>query len=291
MIIDAHYHLDERMEPIDEVLSQMEENSIDRIALMAVPCDPFHVTGAAEKLSAVARIMLAGRLNRVGLIAYRNTVDADGMFSVLGDKYNIYQEPDNSKVAEVIEKHPDRFYGWIFVNPSVSDPVEEIEKRAQDSSWIGVKTHPFWHRYSVRMLDDTAALCVEKGMPLLLHLGADRDNGDFRFLPERHPGLNVIYAHGGLPFFREMWGYCKKRDKVFLDLSSPYLNVPLRKKVVRVVGPEKCIHGTDGPYGYPSQTGFYDHGAILSEVLNLSISDREKELILSKNFLDIARIP
>lgn len=294
MIIDAHYHLDERMEPVNEIISRMDRHNIDRIALIARLSEPIHVTGITEKLSDVGRILLGSNsrlLNRPGRYIYRSTVTRDGMFSVPGKKYAIYDNPDNEEVAQVVKKYPDRFYGWIFVNPAAADAAGEIEKHAPDTSWIGVKSHPFWHRYPVHILDDTAALCVERGMPLLVHLGGDMERGDYRHLPDRHPALKIIYAHSGVPFFSEVWEYCSTRDNVFFDLSSPYLDESLRIRTVQAVGPEKCIYGTDGPFGYPDRDGLYDHGAILSEILRLPISDSAKEMILWKNFHAIARMP
>ena len=43
--------------------------------------------------------------------------------------------------------HPDRFWGWVFVNPRAADPQAELERWAGEPGWIGVKAHPFWHRW------------------------------------------------------------------------------------------------------------------------------------------------
>ncbi len=40
MIIDCHYHIDERMIPINTLLQHMEREGVDKIALMAEVCDP-----------------------------------------------------------------------------------------------------------------------------------------------------------------------------------------------------------------------------------------------------------
>ncbi|HOP63724.1 MAG TPA: amidohydrolase family protein [Spirochaetota bacterium] len=287
MIIDIHYHLDERIEPVPELLARMESNRIDRVALMASPCEPFHVGPFAVKLSAIVRKMLAGSLNSLGRIPYNGTVTSDGMFSVPGKKYLIYSRPDNDAVASVIKKYPDKFYGWIFINPVTADPLKEIERRLEDRSWIGVKAHPFWHSYPLSLLDETAAFCAEKNFPLIIHLGGGRDNGDFRFLPERHAGLRIIYAHGGVPYFRGVREYCRDKSNVFMDLSSPYLDENLRRRAVDAAGPEKCLFGTDGPYGYHDEDGHYDHGVILSEIMRLPISSGAVDKILGGNFTEI----
>ncbi|MFP3980100.1 MAG: amidohydrolase family protein [Desulfobacterales bacterium] len=288
MIIDMHYHIDERMEAMDRLLSQMDRHGIDRIVLIAPMVDPFHVEGTAAKLASLARKMLTGRGYRLGLMMYESTVTKNGRFSVLGDKYDIYSAPDNSLVEKAMVDHPDRFWGWFFINPSVEDSIFRLESEMTADGWIGVKCHPFWHRYAVRYLDDAAAWCAEKNLPLLIHLGGKKENGDFRYLPERHPKLKIIYAHAGLPHYKRLWDYIKDRDNLYVDLSSPYLNKPLRLNALHALGPEKCMYGTDGPFGYPAEDGKYDHGAILSEIRQFPISFADQEKILEKNFMAAA---
>ncbi|MGB9499032.1 MAG: amidohydrolase family protein [Dissulfuribacterales bacterium] len=284
MIIDMHYHLDENMEPMDRLLAQMDKFHIDRIALVSQMVEPFHVEGVAEKLSNFVRVLLTGFWYRLGLLAYESTVTKSGKFSILGKTYNIDQLPDNNTVAAAVAAHPDRFYGWFFINPSKHDAVAELEKSFETKGRVGVKCHPFWHQYPVDLLDDAAALCSEKGIPILIHIGGKKDNGDFRYLPERHPKLNVIYAHAGVPHYRRFWEYAKPKKNVFTDLSSPYLNVPLRLAAMKAMGPEKCMYGTDGPFGYLADDGGYDHGAILEEIQQFPISTKEKEMISGQNF-------
>jgi predicted TIM-barrel fold metal-dependent hydrolase len=200
----------------------------------------------------------------------------------LGTTYPIYALPKNEEVAPVLLSHPDRFYGWIFVNPVATDPIAELDKWAGQPGWIGVKSHPFWHRYPIAALDDSAAYCEDRNLPLLVHLGGDRERGDFRFLPERHPRLKVIYAHAGVPFYREVWDYANGRDNVFVDLSNPvYVNGRVRSEAIKALGAEKCLHATDGPY-----LGA-DQGTMLAKIDRLPLSAAEKGRILGDNFMDI----
>jgi predicted TIM-barrel fold metal-dependent hydrolase len=288
MIIDMHYHLDERMEKMDHLLAQMAQFQIKRTALIAPMVDPFHVAGVAEKLAHFVRNLLTGFWHPLGKVAYETTVTKSGKFSILGKTYNIDRLPDNQVVAHALAAHPDKFYGWIFINPADTDAVSVIEKYLDAPGWIGVKCHPFWHQYPVSILDDAAALCSDKGLPLLIHLGGKKENGDFRYLPDRHPDLKIIYAHAGVPHYHKLWDDAKNRKNVFIDLSSPYLDEPLRRAAVDAMGPEKCLYGTDGPFGYPGEDELYDHGAILAEMDRLPVPAAQKQGILGKNFADLA---
>ncbi len=284
MIIDAHRHLEERMEPVEQLLKAMDKSNVDRVALIAAVCDPFEVQGVASLASALLPRSLTGIGKGIGLKLYSDMVTADGKFSILGKLYGIYPVPDNEAVARVMQVHPDRFYGWIFVNPAATDPVAEISKYAGRPGWIGVKSHPWMHRYPVAALDDTAAYCREKSLPLLIHLGGDDARGDFRVLLERHPGLKVIYAHAGIPFYNELWDYCHSKESVFVDLSAPsYVDARVLSLVLHALGPRKCLFGTDGPYVHA------DHDWMVKRILALPLSDGDKECILSGNLVDLIR--
>jgi len=282
MIVDAHYHLDERIEPLDRLIDQMDRHGIDHVALIPSMNDPVEFKGIAAMAGALLPTLLMGRWRRLGLRSYNSSVNREGRLSLLGKTYRIYDLPNNEDVAQALRSHPDRFYGWIFVNPVSADPISELDKWAGTPGWIGVKSHPFWHRYAVSELDDVAAYCEDKNLPLLVHLGGDHDRGDYRFLPDRHPRLNVIYAHAGVPFYREVWDYASNKDNVFVDLSNPlYVDDRVRTEVVKELGAKKCIHATDGPY-----LGA-DQGSMLEKVDRLALSASEKDRILGENLMDI----
>jgi predicted TIM-barrel fold metal-dependent hydrolase len=279
MIIDAHYHLEERMQPLAQLLARMDKQNIQRIALIATVCDPLPWDTVTKGASVILRALLTSRLRGAGMKLYTDLVTVDGNFNVLGKHYGIYNMPDNSSVARAMQVHPDRFYGWIFVNPSASDPFAELGKWATRPGWIGVKSHPFFHRYPVKLLDAVAGYCAENNLLLLVHLGSDAERGDFRYLPDRHPKLKIVYAHAGLPFYREVWEYGRDHPNVFVDLSSDsYVNQRLRLAAIRALGARRCLAGTDGPYCNA------DHGKTVRQILRLPITDAEKECVLGGNF-------
>lgn len=118
-----------------------------------------------------------------------------------------------------------------------------------------------------------------------MHLGGDRESGDYRYLPERHPNLKVLYAHAGVPFYQKAWDYVKGKENVFVGLSNPtYVSEQVRLEAVKALWAEKCVHGTYGPYGHA------DQGRMAQDILRLPLSDAEKEHILSGNFLEMINV-
>ena len=251
MIIDIHYHLDEHMETVDRVLDHMSRRSIGRVCLISALNDPFTIDWLTMKTAKPTQKALNGRWRKVGLRVYGSTVTRNGKFVIGIGRYTIYDHPDNESVARILKSHQDKFFGWITVNPNTADPIEEIQRWVKQPGWIGVKTHPFMHRYPVRMLDNVADYCTQKGRPILMHLGTTRERGDYRFLPDRHSHLRIIYAHAGLPFFRVLWDYARGKDNVFVDLSCSLLDKSVLLAAVSALGARKCLYGSDSPYGLP----------------------------------------
>src|SRR5437763_588286 len=213
MIADAHYHLDPRLESVEQLLAQMQVHAIGRVALIAAPCDPLQVGRAGAAFVRFMRRALEGGAPRLGRILYRSTVRRSGRVSFLSRSAAVYPEPDNDAVERAFSAHPEQFVGWLFLNPRAKSPVEEAERRFRNPGWIGVKAHPFWHRYPVAALDDVAALCQERDKPMLVHLGAGAGRGDFRRLPKRFPRLKLVYAHAGIPWYGTLWDDAIRREE------------------------------------------------------------------------------
>ena len=290
MIADAHYHLDPRLESVEQLLAQMQVHAIGRAALIAAPCDPLQVGRAGAAFVRFMRRALEGGAPRLGRILYRSTVHRSGRVSFLSPSAPIYPEPDNDAVERAFSAHPHKFVGWIFLNPSAKPPVEEAERRFRNPGWIGVKAHPFWHRYPVAALDDVAALCQERDKPMLVHLGAGAGRGDFRRLPKRFPRLKLVYAHAGIPWYGTLWDDAIRRENVFVDLSSPYLDKALRHRALRALGASRCLYGSDGPYGYPGRDGGYDHGAILRQISQAGLAAQDLDRVLGGNFNSLVAV-
>lgn len=282
MIIDAHYHFDDQVESVDALLEQMQLNNVNRVALIPKMQEPVHLQGLVKKASDLLPRLLMSRLRFLGFLLYNSTVTSDGRISTLGKKYLLFHQPDNEYIDKVIQAYPDRFFGWIFVNPKVVDPLTEVEQWYGRKGWVGVKTHPFWHDYPVAFLDDIAAFCSEINFPILIHLGSDQESGDYQYLPERHPKLKIIYAHAAVPRYREVWKYAKDKENIFVDLSSLiYTNEKILADVIDILGAEKCLYGTDGPYANATQN------RMLDRIFQLHLSDHKREQILGKNFLEL----
>ncbi|MEW5592907.1 amidohydrolase family protein [Peribacillus frigoritolerans] len=282
MTIDCHFHVDETMLTLEKMIEGMDKNDVTKTALIApMNGTMFELDSIFQQgLQHLFRFLILN-VPQIGLGIYDGLVK-DGYLKLYGNSYKIFTKPDNDIVATAIDRFPDRFLGWVAVNPMIDVSVEEVELYLNKPGFIGVKAHPFMHEYNIKALDPVAAMCETKGIPMIIHLSSEPDS--YKYLPENYPELKLIYAHAGLPFWKKLWNYVKNQPNVFVDTSSDYLNPSIVKKAVESLGYRKVLYGCDGPYGM-KKFNEYDYLTKKSWVDSLQIPDNQKEYILGKNFL------
>jgi uncharacterized protein len=282
MIIDCHFHVDETMLTLEKMIEGMNQNGVNKTVLIAPMNETmFEVDSKYQhNLQSFFRYLILN-VPQMGLPIYNGLVK-EGHFNLYGSSYKIFSKPNNDIVAAAIERFPDRFLGWAAVNPLIPDSVDELEFYLTKPGFIGVKAHPFMHQYSIKAIDQVAALCETKGIPIIIHLSSEPYS--YLYLPETYPKLKVIYAHAGLPFWKKLWKYVKDKSNVYVDLSSDYLTPEIVKKAVKVLGYRKVLYGCDGPYGM-QKFNEYDYSVKKNWVESLDIPDQQKEYILGNNFL------
>jgi uncharacterized protein len=288
VIIDSHYHLDERLLPIESLIKKMDESGVDKTALIAELNDP--LPDAAPLLMDITQYIMSHAATRgLGKILMgRFSADGSSIKLPVGT-FRIYADPDNAPVYAAMKKYPKRFLAWTFVNPRGSrDPLKEIDAWKKSPGFIGVKAHPFWHRYPPAELMPVAERAAKLKKPLLLHLGYD-DHGDFMPLVNEVPGLILILAHTAFPGYSDTWKIIRARKNIFVDVSqTTYVGAKTTRAAVEYLGAERCLFGTDGPYGSNGKDGLYDYGLIKKRIEKLFPDGKTRRLLLGENFARIA---
>jgi len=289
MVIDCHYHLEQRLLPLDKMLARMDAAGVDRTALMAVVTEP--IREPSKTLVCLLRVLLARDFSRWLGRRLIEKFDAKGNVVILGRSYRTYTHPDNGPVFDLVRRQPDRFLGWAFVRPgSGVDPVAEMERWAGTSGFVGVKAHPFWHRYEPLQLLPIARKLIPLGKPLLIHAGFG-PHGNFFPLLESAPGLKLIIAHAGFPGYSETLRQIRPYKNVTVDLSqTSYVGEAATCRAVEALGCERCLYGTDGPYGFRDAHGAFDYGFLKSRLERLFPDPGVRRRLMSDNFADLAGI-
>lgn len=298
MRIDAHFHLDERRQPLPALLSAMDRADIRRTVLIARVTEEVEPDKSRAML-AIQRTLLSSAWGRpAARLAAATFYDRTGSvrscwrpFTAGGRGYRKSMEPDNDSVARAVAAHPNRLWGWAFVNPRLGDPrvgdaLAQAERWLSVPGMIGVKAHPYWHGFGVRELEPLLLHLEAKRIPLLIHLGFGAQ-GDFAWLAGRFPRLPVVFAHAAIPFFGAAWRTVRSREGLYVDLSSCHLSAGLVRRAVAALGPDRCLFGTDGPYGFTAPDGGYDDSVVRGWVERLALPDAEMEAVWGGNLLRI----
>ena len=287
IVVDSHAHFDPRMLTHDSLALKLDDAAVDKVVMIPALNDPLPNT--PERLLALMRRLMRRAATRpLAEALHRVTLDAQGnlRFPHLPPlTIPIYPLPDNDSVLELMERSPERYLGWIFLNPAVDpQPLETLERYRAHKGFIGVKLHPHWHDYRTEILGPVLSRCEELALPVLIHLGFGR-RGDFRTLAAAYPKLTLVAAHAGFPFYDDLWAYRNAHPNLHVDLSSPYIDEPLARAAVQHMGPERCLYGTDAPYGALERDGSYDYRTIRRWVERMPVSSAKREAMLGANFM------
>ena len=289
MVIDCHYHLETRMQSVENLIAKMDAVGIEKTALMATIWDvPPHTP---EFLLKLLRFFLYHRYTRPLAAKLSANFTPEGHIKLPKETVNLYFDPENESLIEPMQAYPDRFLGWIFVNPrGKNDQVAEYEKWRNEPGFIGVKTHSFWHQYQPKELLPVAEKAAADGKPLLNHFGFGI-NGDFEPLVREIPGLKLILAHVGFPEFSDTWKIIRDNPNIYVDLSADaYVNGTVTRQAVDYLGADRCLFGTDGPYGHNADDGLFDNGFIKRRIEALFSDEKIRTLLLGENFRNLVGV-
>ena len=194
----------------------------------------------------------------------------------------------NADVDALLQRYPDRFFGYVTVNPRPpGEALAELERWAHFHQPPLVKLHPGLHRYPVNgpnyqpiwdYANQTQAV-------VLVHTWeSDPNCGPLMFPPlaKAYPRVRMLLGHSGVTWrgYHESIEAASQASNLYLDLCGSQNHRLILERCVDRIGEERILFGSDLPYLEASMT--------LGRVLTARIPDRAKERILRFNFLRLA---
>jgi predicted TIM-barrel fold metal-dependent hydrolase len=185
---------------------------------------------------------------------------------------------DEQSVVAAVRAHPDRFYGYFFVNPTAEGAAERVEQ-ALAAGLQGICLFPAMHRYSLH--DERVGPIYElaeaaPGTVVFVHcgvlsVGVRNRLGlaspfDMRFsnpidlhgIALRYPQANFVIPHFGAGYFKEALMVGSLCPNVYLDTSSSNSWIRLQparielrdvfEKALDVMGFERLLFGSDSSF-------------------------------------------
>lgn len=139
----------------------------------------------------------------------------------------------NDYVAQYVRTQPDKFIGFLSVDPHEPDCLEELERAYFDLGLRGIKLSPIYqsfHPMDERILP-VYKFAEKHGLPILFHQGATFPRrAPLKYAhPEMledvalaFPELRMIIAHLGHPWEVETIVLIRKQPHMYADLSGLY---------------------------------------------------------------------
>ncbi len=183
----------------------------------------------------------------------------------------------NREVARIVASHPDRFFGFAFVN-AVHDRghVQRLVRQAvEEFGFVGIKLH----RHDAPISREVCEVARAFSLPLIYDvMGAV---SVCELLAEEYPDVNFIIPHLGS--FADDWraqvaliDHLVRHPNIYTDTAG-VRRFDILEQAVRRAGARKILFGSDGPWLHP--------GVELAKARALGLSRSDETLVLGDNFL------
>lgn len=208
----------------------------------------------------------------------------------------------NEFVAKICQQFKDKFIGFASVNPKKEEAPKILEDAIKNLGLKGLKLHPplqdfypndknIWPIYEKAM---------ELNIPIVFHVGTT-PFGSLVKLNQANPilidevaiafpELKIILAHMGTLWHYETFMVAEKNPNVFIDTAAyPHeIKNLLTENLIKRIGEEKFIFGTDFPMPYEGKT--HRMKDYVDCINGLSLSQEIKEKIFHENLEKLLRL-
>lgn len=176
-------------------------------------------------------------------------------------------QTDVDEVYPVLQQHPDRFFGWVGIDPlGGMETLRYIEYGVRELGFKGVHVYPQWFGVPIhdRIYWPIYAKCCELGVPITLQVGrqSPRSGGKLCARPDwlddvafHFPELKLIGLHIGVPYDFEMTScaICHENVYIIADAHPPstwsqhFVDYCKGGMFADLDGETKVMWGTDWP--------------------------------------------
>ena len=169
----------------------------------------------------------------------------------------------NDYVAEYVARDPARLVGFGSVDPSSPSALDELERMQSDLGLVGCKLGPIYQAVDplgpefLRVCEALERL----ELPMLIHQGTTfaRSGSLLHARPIlldeialRFPGLRIVIAHMGHPWFEEAIAVVRRHRHVYADVSAlvsrRWLLYNALVQAIEYRVDHKLLFGTDFPF-------------------------------------------
>jgi len=190
----------------------------------------------------------------------------------------------NDAVADAQRRYPERFIGFIGVNPNYADGVEEEIRRMSARGMKHLKIHSIHAiSYEDKKYDPVFEWAEANETCVVAHTWGGKDLDQLANRARRHPRARCIAAHAGCSEADKYIELARTIKNLYLEICLSAAPYGMVEKLVRGAGAEKVLYGSDMP--------FYSMNPTIGRVLWARMSDDEKRRVLGLNARELLALP
>jgi len=169
------------------------------------------------------------------------------------EKPEIVEVPNNI-VEDALQKYPDKFYGFVCVDPHKGEEAIKTLEDYSHKGFVGLKLAPLVHQFSFsnKIIFALAEKCGKINFPFYTHVvyNPAASTGKLGLLVKEFPETKFILGHMGFgPADGEAIDLAYRYDNLFLETSGG--SFLIIKEALRKLGPTKIIFGSEFPLNHP----------------------------------------
>ena len=228
---------------------------------------PEHVSAAAHRADERAGYPPMQPLSFDAYAEAMDAVDKSIVFGVRGLATGV--RSPNDFTAEWVKNDPEKTIGFMCIDPTEDDHLDEIDRCASDLGLRGIKLYPALARYDPT--DPTYFALYDKaqrmGLPSLAHLGTHPNpRAALKYsqpllideVAQAFPELKFVMAHMAHPWQRDCAVVLRKHPNVYADVSGSGWVRPWQAWEAFILMMEwgvtdKLLFGSDFPFWTPGE--------------------------------------
>lgn len=234
MIIDNIQHV---MFPIEMQVKKLEEAKVDKAILFCTTPHPEKATNYSEfkKEMNILFELLSGQGAKVAPL--------DRM------------RQNNKEVVQAIQQYPEKFYGFgsVPLGLSLDETIKWIDEQIVKNNFKGIGEFTPGSDEQVYQLEVVfQALKQFPKLPVWVHTFNPVTFKGLEILMNlttKYPYVPVIFGHMGGYHWMNVIDFVKETANAYVDLSAAFSTLAVKMALAEI--PNKCLFGSDAPYGEP----------------------------------------
>lgn len=198
------------------------------------------------------------------------------------------------RVLRLVKKEPNRFGLALWVNPHYEKVNDELVSFIEENRKyiFAIKIHPYESRLKIsdKRMAPYLELARRFELPLLFHTAADpySDIALLSRLAKKNPDLCFVAAHLQLCSDNEI-GIKMLKETPNLYADTAWVRMSIAKRVMKEIGPERIMFGTDNPIDGLDTLDNEMYRAYFKNEERLNKS--QKERLFATNAINLYKLP